>query len=94
MDLPWNVDESAAVIEGETSTIYLAIPFFNLVDQGADSRAGTLVHELTHQSTVGSTKDYAYGETKAKALALLNPAKARGNADNYEYYLEDVFFGL
>lgn len=95
MDLPWNVNEAAAVLpDDDPLAIYFAIPFFSLNDQGPDSRAGTIVHELTHQKTVGSTSDHAYGQPAAKKLASQEPGKARRNADNYQYYLEDVFFGI
>ncbi|CAF3733890.1 unnamed protein product [Rotaria sp. Silwood1] len=56
---------------------------------GTDSKAGTLVHEVSHFSIVAGTDDYAYGQSSALALAKTNPAKARMNADNHEFFTEN-----
>jgi len=58
---------------------------------GFDTRAGTLVHELSHFDNIGATQDYVYGTGAARNLASTNPNQARANADNYEYFCESLF---
>jgi RHS repeat-associated protein len=57
---------------------------------GTDSRAGTLVHELSHSEIIGATTDHGktYGEENAKNLANTDPEAAKSNADNFEYFVE------
>ncbi|MBC9176135.1 M35 family metallo-endopeptidase [Pseudoroseomonas ludipueritiae] len=93
-ELQWSVNEVAAIWPPTPTAIYLAPYFFDMATTGADSRAGTIIHELTHQESVGGTKDVEYGQEKAKAMAQNNPSQARRNADNYQYYAEDLLFGL
>lgn len=69
--------------------IYVCKAFWSATALGRDSKAGTLVHEMTHFNVVGSTQDHIYGETGAKNLAKTDPAKAIFNADNHEYFAED-----
>jgi len=57
---------------------------------GTDSKAGTLVHEMSHFNVVASTDDNAYGQTACKALAQSNPAGALDNADSHEYFAENT----
>ena len=56
---------------------------------GTDSKAGTLVHEMSHFNVVASTDDWAYGQSAAKSLAISNPTKALDNADTHEYFAEN-----
>ena len=57
---------------------------------GTDSKAGTLIHEMSHFNVVASTDDWAYGQTAAKNLALSDPDKAVDNADSHEYFAENT----
>ena len=57
---------------------------------GTDSKAGTLIHELTHFTVVAGTSDYAYGQSAAASLAISSPAKAIKNADSHEYFAENT----
>jgi peptidyl-Lys metalloendopeptidase len=59
---------------------------------GTDSKAGTLIHEISHFDIVANTEDYAYGQTAARNLATSNPTNALGNADNHEYFAENTPF--
>lgn len=54
-----------------------------------DDKAGTTIHETTHDSTVFNpgTDDYAYGYTDCSKLSR---DKAIENADTYEYYANAV----
>lgn len=70
-------------------TIYLCKVFWQAPALGRDSKAGTLVHEMTHFNVTCGTDDYVYGATGAHNLAVSDPAKAVDNADNHEYFAED-----
>ncbi|MCY1031642.1 M35 family metallo-endopeptidase [Corallococcus sp. BB11-1] len=70
--------------------IYVCGAFWNAPNTGTDSRAGTLVHEMSHFTVVAGTSDYAYGQSAAKNLARTNPARARANADSHEYFTENT----
>jgi hypothetical protein len=87
-------DIYARVRGGSPFTVVLAAFFFSAPDTGFDSKRGVIVHEFTHFTLVGATKDDVYGTDDAQTLALANPAKAQRNADNYEYFVESVAFGL
>jgi peptidyl-Lys metalloendopeptidase len=70
-------------------TIYLCRAFWSAPTAGGfDTKAGTLIHELSHFNDIGGTNDYAYGTPAARDLARSNPARAIANADNYEYFSE------
>jgi len=79
----------AYVYANEPYRIYVCRVFWQVSDLGRDSRAGTLIHEMSHFYVVASTSDYVYGETGAKDLALTSPDEAIFNADNHEYFAED-----
>ncbi len=70
--------------------IYLCGAFWSAPLTGTDSRAGTLVHEMSHFNVVAGTDDWAYGQTTAKALAISDPVKAVDNADSHEYFAENT----
>ncbi|MDK2124537.1 M35 family metallo-endopeptidase [Parachitinimonas caeni] len=70
--------------------IYLCGAFWSAPNTGTDSRAGTIVHELSHFTVVAGTDDHAYGQSAAKSLASSNPDKALDNADNHEYFAENT----
>lgn len=70
--------------------IYVCGAFWAAPLTGTDSKAGTLVHEMSHFDVVAGTDDWAYGQTAAKALAISDPAKALNNADSHEYFAENT----
>lgn len=74
--------------------IFIEAEFFKTAEKGADSRAGTIIHELMHLSTHHSIVDLVYKTQNAQALAKSDPQKARINADNYEYFVEDLVDGI
>lgn len=67
-------------------TVMLCPMFFQARNEGADSRPGVIVHEMTHLAA--GTGDMAYGRSAALALARKEPDRAAMNADNYEYFVE------
>lgn len=69
--------------------IYVCKAFWPAPTTGTDSKGGTLVHEMSHFNAVGSTDDWAYGQSAAASLASSNPSKAIDNADSHEYFGEN-----
>lgn len=66
--------------------------FWSANVSGTDSRAGTIVHELSHFYVVAATEDHAYGQQAASSLAASNPNNAVFNADSHEYFAENTPF--
>lgn len=69
--------------------IFVCRAFWSAPNTGTDSKAGTLVHEMSHFNVVAGTDDWAYGQTATRSLASSDPAKALDNADNHEYFAEN-----
>ena len=70
--------------------IWLCNAFWSAPATGTDSKAGTLVHELSHFNVVAGTDDHAYGQSACKSLATSNPSRAVDNADSHEYFAENT----
>ncbi len=79
----------AYVYPGSPYEIFLCNAFWSAPNTGTDSRAGTLIHELSHFYVVASTDDWAYGQSACKSLATSNPSRATDNADSHEYFAEN-----
>lgn len=80
----------AFVRANDPSRVFLDKAFVHAPPVGANSRAGTITHEMSHFLIAGGTKDHAYGEQKCAALARSSPVLALNNADNFEFYVEDA----
>ena len=78
----------AYVYSNQPYKIHLCNAFWNAPNLGIDSKAGTLVHEMSHFSVTAGTSDYAYGTSACQRLASSNPKKAINNADSHEYFAE------
>ena len=86
-------DESgvyAYVYPSRPYNIFLCPSFDSANIDGTDSKAGTIIHELSHFTILGGTDDHAYGQRAAQALASSNPESATENADNMEYFAENT----
>jgi peptidyl-Lys metalloendopeptidase len=70
--------------------IFVCRAFWSASNTGTDSKAGTLIHEMSHFNVVAGTDDHAYGQTAARNLASTDPARALDNADNHEYFAENT----
>lgn len=71
-------------------TVYLC-PAFRAADiDGTDSRAGTIIHELSHFSVLADTDDHVYSQRGAQELATSDPDTAIDNADTHEYFTENT----
>lgn len=80
-------DTYAYVYQAEKEhNIYLGGAFWTANTGGWNSKAGTIIHELSHR--VHGTDDHVYGKTDAKKLAKDEPHLAVTNADNYEFLAE------
>ncbi len=82
----------AYVYPNQPYQIYVCNAFWSAPLTGTDSKAGTLVHEMSHFNVVAGTDDHAYGQSAAKRLAASNPSAALDNADNHEYFAENTPF--
>ena len=78
----------AYVYSNRPYEIHLCSVFWDAPATGTDSKAGTLVHEMSHFDVVANTNDYAYGQTACRKLANKQPKKAIANADSHEYFAE------
>src|SRR6476619_4829180 len=56
--------------------IFVCRAFWPAPARGTDSKAGTLIHEMSHFDVVASTSDWVYGQTAAKNLAATHPTNA------------------
>ncbi len=70
--------------------IYLCKVFWQAPLSGTDSKAGTLIHEMSHFNVVAGTDDVVYGQAGARNLADTNPNAAITNADSHEYFAENT----
>lgn len=82
----------AYVYPAQPYKIYVCKAFWSAPATGTDSKAGTLVHEMSHFNVVAGTDDWVYGQSGAKSLAISNPTNAVDNADNHEYFAENTPF--
>jgi peptidyl-Lys metalloendopeptidase len=80
----------AYVYPNQPYKIYLCKVFWTAPLTGTDSKAGTLIHEMSHFTVVAGTDDFIYGQAGAKNLAITNPNNAVFNADNHEYFAENT----
>ncbi|MGA0122713.1 MAG: M35 family metallo-endopeptidase, partial [Gaiellales bacterium] len=70
----------AYVYPHQPYAIYVCGGFWSAPATGTDSKAGTLVHEMMHFTTVAGTDDHVYGQTAARALAVSTPQDAVDNS--------------
>ena len=79
----------AYVYPNQPYKIYVCKVFWSAPLTGTDSKAGTLIHEMSHFDVTAGTDDFVYGQSGAANLALTNPDNAIMNADNHEYFAEN-----
>ncbi|WNG62783.1 peptidase M35 [Archangium gephyra] len=90
VDCSCNDSYYAYVYPASPYKIYVCNAFWSAPTTGTDSKAGTLVHEMSHFNVVAATDDHAYGQSAAKSLASSNPTRALDNADSHEYFAENT----
>jgi peptidyl-Lys metalloendopeptidase len=77
----------AYVYPNQPYKIWVCRVFWQAPALGQDSKAGTMVHEMSHFDVVAGTDDLAYGHSACKALSA---SQAINNADTHEYYAENT----
>ena len=82
----------AYVYANQPYRIYVCNAFWSAPATGTDSKAGTLVHEMSHFNVVAATDDHVYGQNGCKNLANSSPNLAVENADSHEYFAENTPF--
>lgn len=80
----------AYVYPNKPYEIFVCKAFWSAPNTGTDSKAGTLVHEMSHFDIVANTDDVVYGQSGAKNLAISNADDAVRNADSHEYFSENT----
>ncbi|GGZ99383.1 hypothetical protein GCM10008090_04960 [Arenicella chitinivorans] len=80
----------AYVYPGQPYDVYLGQAFWSAPMTGTDSKAGTIIHEVSHFNVVAATDDIEYGQSAARSLARTRPADAVRNADSHEYFAENT----
>jgi peptidyl-Lys metalloendopeptidase len=80
----------AYVYSNQPYNIYLCKVFWQAPLSGTDSKAGTLIHEMSHFDIVAGTDDVVYGQAGARDLADTDPNLAITNADSHEYFAENT----
>jgi peptidyl-Lys metalloendopeptidase len=80
----------AYVLKNQHYEIFVCNAYWNAPLVGTDSKAGTLIHEMSHFTVVADTDDWAYGQSAASSLAINNPTQAVDNADSHEYFAENT----
>lgn len=83
-------DVFAYVYPDQFGHIYLCNQYMLAEITGTDSKAGTIIHESSHFTRNAGTRDLAYGQTRAMALAQSNSTAAVNNADSHEYFAENT----
>lgn len=80
----------AFVYKNDPYKIHVCNAFWTAPLHGTDSKAGTLIHEMSHFTVVADTDDWVYGQSGASNLANTDPTKAIDNADSHEYFSENT----
>jgi peptidyl-Lys metalloendopeptidase len=83
-------DIFAWVDSDEPYLIHVCDKFWSARLLGTDSRAGTLIHEISHFEVVAGADDIAYDRGETRQLARRNPRSAVRNANNIEYFAENT----
>ncbi len=91
-DCTCDEDYYAHVYPDDPYKIYFCNAFWSAPASKTDSKAGVIVHEISHFTVVAGTDDHIYGKTGAQDLADSNPDEAVENADSYEYFAENTPF--
>ncbi|SEW11628.1 Lysine-specific metallo-endopeptidase [Cognatiyoonia koreensis] len=95
-------DIYAYVYDDEPYLIRICPPFFSLPNMARlrpgqtssnfGTRAGTIVHEITHFNNVADTDDNCYARDVCADFAQDYPSEALRNADSYQYFVEDITY--
>ena len=90
VDCSCEEDYFAYVYPSDPFDIYVCQLFWTAPMLGTDSKAGTIVHEISHFYQTIRTTDLASGQTSSINLARRSSTKAMNNADSHEYFAENT----
>ena len=79
-------DTVAYVYPSRHHEVYLCPGFFTYPTAGGESKAGVVVHELSHFTDAADTDDHVYSTGGSYNLARTDPERASRNAANFEYF--------
>jgi len=92
----------AFVYSDEPYIIHICPHFFQLPkmsdlvpgedDSDNGTRAGTIIHEISHFMNVAGTEDECYSRSVCSRMAGRTSDRAVINADSYQYFAEDVTY--
>ncbi len=81
-----------AITNPITGKIKLFGTFFDTNDgKGKDTKQGTVLHEVTHSFSVFAAFDITYSPNKMKKLRDYGFLSKSWNANNWEYFYEELF---
>lgn len=82
--------------------VHLCAPYFSmpssvalvptLMAYDSGTREGTIIHEVSHFERTASTEDNCYNRSECRRMTVRDASSALINADNYQYFTEDVMF--
>jgi peptidyl-Lys metalloendopeptidase len=90
----------AFVYPDDSATLHVCAPYFELPVLSdatflevfnSGTRAGTIIHEMSHYANVGGTADNCYNRDVCSDYARTNPNGATHNADSFQYFAEDTY---
>jgi len=97
-----DVDMYAFVYDDEPYRVHICPEFFSLPNMARlrpgqlasnfGTRAGTIIHEISHFNSVANTDDNCYARDVCSQMAQDDPGAALQNADSYQYFAEDVTY--
>lgn len=70
--------------------MWICPPFWLSPNTGPYSKAGILLHEVSHYFANGRTIDLVYHRDGAVKLGIDSPDDAIINADNYAFFAENI----
>ena len=94
-DCGCNLGYYAYVTKSDHYNITVCNAFWSASRTGTDSKAGTIIHELSHFTVVANTDDIEdssgtyYGQSRSRLLAIIDPSSAIRHADGHEYFAEN-----
>jgi hypothetical protein len=81
--------ETCAIVYSQDDLFKVKVgsQFWEIDAEGKESKAGIIIHELSHHENVGATEDVLYGEEDCLYLASVDPKGALKNADSFQYFV-------
>ena len=79
----------AYVYSNQNYVINVCPLFFRYPTSGTNSKAGVIIHEMSHFEVIAGTFDHEYGQSNTRNLARSSPQQAIDNADSFHYFSEN-----